>query len=227
VEHSIGDAVLTEKDVIAMAQKKIPVVPTMIVAQMLAEPEAYDELPQKYRNDFIDREMIIRRDYLHSSLDDYTETSIHENNLTHLKDYRKYGCANLYKKGKYMANPEIYFDILLNGPRNLMTMKDAGIIIGCGTDSGVPLSYHGTLWREMEMLCRIGLSNLEVLRCATINNAKIIGMADKIGSLDEGEYADLAVMKKNPLETGEIFSKPQIVIKGGKVYDISRISFTA
>jgi len=34
-------------------------------------------------------------------------------------------------------------------------------------------------------------------------------------------------MKKNPLETGEIFSKPQIVIKGGKVYDISRISFTA
>jgi len=46
VEHSIGDAVLTEKDVIAMAQKKIPVVPTMIVAQMLAEPEAYDELPQ-------------------------------------------------------------------------------------------------------------------------------------------------------------------------------------
>ena len=64
MEHSIADAVLTEKEVTAMAKKKIAIVPTMIIAQMLAAPEAYDELPKKYRTDFIDREMRIRREYI-------------------------------------------------------------------------------------------------------------------------------------------------------------------
>ena len=225
MEHSIADAMLTEKEVTAMAKKKIAIVPTMIIAQMLAAPEAYDELPQKYRNDFIDREMTIRREYINSSLEDYTETSIHEGNIAYLKNYLKYGCGNLYQKGRYMANPEIYFNILLVGSRNLLAMKDAGIIIGCGTDSGVPFSYHGTLWREIEMLGRVGFSHLEALQCATINNAKIVGMADKIGSVDEGKYADLAVLKENPLENSEACRKPQMVIKDGKIYDVSKILF--
>lgn len=227
VEHSIGDAVLTEKDVTTMAKKNISIIPTMIVAQMLAAPEVYDELPPKYRNDFIDGEMTIRREYINSSLEDYTETSIHENNIAHLKECRKYGCANFYQKGKFMANPDIYFNILLVGPRNLLTMKEAGIVIGCGTDSGVPFSYHGTLWREIEMLGRVGFSSLDSLRCATINNAKIIGMADKIGTVDQGKYADLAVLKENPLENIKACRNPQVVIKDGKIYDVGKISFAA
>jgi imidazolonepropionase-like amidohydrolase len=225
MEHSIADAVLTEKDVTAMAKKKIAIVPTMIVVQLMAAPEAYDELPKKYRTDFIDREIAIRREYLNSSLEDYTETSIHKNNIAYLKNYRKYGLDNLYKKGKYMANPEIYFNILLVGPGNLMAMKDAGIVIGCGTDSGVPLDYHGTLWREMEMLGRVGFSNSEILQCATINNAKIVGMADKIGSVEAGKYADLTILQENPLEKIEACRKPQMVIKNGEIYDVGKIVF--
>ena len=227
VEHSIGDAILTEKDVTAMAKKNISIVPTMVVAQILAAPEIYDELPIKYRSDFIDREMTIRREYINSSLEDYIETSIHKNNIAHLNECRKYGCANFYKKGKFMANPEVYFNILLAGPQNLMAMKEAGILIGCGTDSGVPFSYHGSLWREMELLGRIGFSNPEILRCATINNAKIIGMADKIGTVTQGKYADLTVLKENPLENIKACRNPQVVIKEGKVYDVSKISFNA
>ncbi len=225
MEHSIADAVLTEKEVAAMAKKKIAIVPTMIIGQMLAAPEAYDELPPKYRTDFIDREMRIRREYINSLLEDYTEISIHERNIAYLKTYRKYGLDNLYQKGKYMANPEIYFNILNVGPGNLMAMKDAGILIGCGTDSGVPLSYHGTLWREMEMLGRIGFSNSEIMQCATINNAKIIGMADKIGSVEVGKYADLTILLENPLEKIETCRKPQMVIKNGEIYDVGKILF--
>ena len=227
MEHSIADAVLTEKEVTAMAKKKIAIVPTMIIAQMLAAEEAYDELPKKYRTDFIDREMRIRHEYIiNSSLEDYTETSIHERNIAYLKNYLKYGLDNLYQNHKYMANPEIYFNILLVGPGNLMAMKDLGIVIGCGTDSGVPLSYHGTLWREMEMLGRIGFSNSEILQCATINNAKIIGMADKIGSVEAGKYADLTILQENPLEKIETCRKPQTVIKNGEIYDVGKIVFT-
>lgn len=225
MEHSIADAVLTEGDVTAMAKKKIAIVPTMTIAQLMAAPEAYDELPAKFRTDFVDREITIRREFFNSSLEDYTETSIHEDNIAYLKNYRKYGLDNLYKKNKYMANPEIYFNILLVGPRNLMAMKDAGIVIGCGTDSGVPLTYHGTLWREMEMLGRIGFSNSEILRCATINNAKIVGMGDKIGSVEAGKFADLTILQENPLEKIETCRKPQMVIKNGDVYDVGKIVF--
>ena len=227
MEHSIADAVLTEKEVTAMAEKKIAIVPTMIIAQMLAAEEAYDELPEKYRTDFIEREMKIRHEHIiHASLKDYTEPSIHKRNIAYLENYLKYGLDNLYQNHKYMPNPEIYFNILLVGPGNLMAMKDLGIVIGCGTDSGVPLSYHGTLWREMEMLGRIGFSNSEILQCATINNAKIIGMADKIGSVEAGKYADLTILQENPLEKIETCRRPQTVIKNGEIYDVGKIVFT-
>ena len=210
-----------------MAKKKIAIVPTMIIGQMLAAEEAYAERPGKYRTDFIDREMEIRQEYLNSLLDDYTERSIHESNIAYLETYRKYGLDNLYQKGKYMANPEIYFNILLVGPPNLMAMKEEGILIGCGTDAGVPLAYHGTLWREMELLGRIGFTNTEVLQCATINNAKIVGMADKIGSVEVGKYADLTILQENPLIKIETCRKPQMVIKNGEVYDTDKIKLNA
>ncbi len=223
MEHSIADAVLNDKEVIAMAEKKIAIVPTMVIAQLLAAPEAYTKLPEKYRNDFIDREMAIRGEYINSSLENYTEKSIHQDNIAYMENYRKYGCRNLSKEGRYMSDPEIYFNILLIGPRNLQAMKDAGIVIGCGTDAGVPLDYHGTLWREMEMLGRSGFSHAEVLQCATINNAKIVGMADKIGTVETGKYADLVILNGDPLQNIETCRQPQMVIKDGRIYDVDKI----
>jgi len=222
MEHAIADAALTDKEVMEMAKKNIAIVPTLIIAQMYASEEAYDKLPNEFRNDFIGNELSIRRRYLDSPLDDYIEPSIHKKNVAMLKNYKKYGCDNLYKNGIFLTKADIFFKILLKGPKNLLKMKDAGVIIGCGTDSGVPLLYHGSLWREMEMLHRIGFSNTEVLRCATINNAKILRMADKIGSIDNGKCADIVVLKENPLEKLEACREPQMVIKDGRIYDVMK-----
>ncbi len=224
IEHSINE-LLTPEEIETMARKKISTVPTMTVVQTMAAPEAYDELPRKFRTDFIEREMAARRDFFNLKLDEYIEPAIHKSGIAHLENYKKYGCENLYQKNKYMANPDLYFNIMLAGPKNLLAMKDAGIVIGCGTDAGVPLTYHGTLWREMEMLKRIGFSNAEVLRCATFNNAKIIGMVDKIGTIDSGKFADLVVLKENPLKKIEACRQPSLVIKDGKIYDVEKIAF--
>ena len=224
VEHSINE-LLTPEEIGAMAAKKISTVPTMTVVQTMAAPEAYDELPGKFRADFIAQEMAARRDYFNLNPDEYIEPAIHKSNIAHLENYKKYGCENLHKNNKYMANPEIYFNILLVAPKNLMAMNDAGIVIGCGTDAGVPLTYHGTLWREMEMLARIGFTNAEILRCATFNNAKIIGMVDKIGTIDAGKLADMVVFRENPLKKIEACRQPSLVIKDGKIYDVEKIVF--
>jgi imidazolonepropionase-like amidohydrolase len=219
MEHTIADDNLTDKEVSVMAKKNIAIVPTLIIAQMLAYEEAYSELPKEYETDFIKNELAIRRQYLQSTLDDFIEPSIHKSNVKALSNFQKYGCENMYKNGKFMAKPDIYFNILLRGPKNILKMKDAGVVIGCGTDSGVPLQYHGSLYREMEMLCRIGFSNIEVLRCATINNAAILKMADKIGSIEKGKYADIVVLKENPLTKIEACRAPQMVIKDGCIYE--------
>ena len=219
MEHTIADAEITDHEVSQMAKKNIAIVPTMIIAQMLAAEEAYDGLPGRFQNDFIVNEMAIRRQYLNSSQDDYVEASIHKNNMASLGNYKKYGCENLYKNGKFHAQPDIYFNILLRGPKNILKMKQAGINIGCGTDSGVPFMYHGALWREMEMFGRIGFSNKEILQCATINNARIIRMEDKIGTIEKGKFADMVVLKENPLNKIEACRTPQIVIKEGRIYD--------
>ena len=139
-----------------------------------------------------------------------------------LKNFQKYGCENLYRKGKLHARPDLYFDILLNGPGNLLKMKQAGVLIGCGTDAGVPFVYHGSLWREMEMLGRIGFTNKEILQCATINNARILRLAEKIGTIEKGKCADMVVLQDNPQEKIETCRTPKLVIKEGRVYDVNK-----
>lgn len=222
LEHMIGDAQVSDPEVKDMAQKKVAIVPTMIIAQMLAAEEAYTELPPQYRTDFIAGEMAVRRRYFNSCTALDVEPSIHQANMESLNIFQKYGCENLYRRGKFMARPDLYFNILLHGPGNLLKMKQAGVLIGCGTDSGVPYLYHGTLWREMEMLVRIGFTRAEVLRCATVNNARILRLADKVGTIEKGKFADMVVLKSNPLEKIEACREPDLVIKAGRIYDVAQ-----
>jgi imidazolonepropionase-like amidohydrolase len=221
MEHAIADAWLTDREVLEMAQKNIAIVPTLIIAQMLAAEEAFDRIPDAWRNDFVDHELEVRRQMLNASPDRYVEPAIHQKNVEALQYYRKYGCDDLYNKGKFLARPDLYFNVLLHGPENLRKMKEAGIVIGCGTDAGVPYVYHGMLWREMEILERTGFSKQEVLRCATLNNAKILRMQDRIGTIDAGKYADMVVLADNPFERIETLRDPQQVIKGGRIFDVA------
>ncbi len=227
MEHSLSGVTLSDNDVQAMAGKSIACVPTLVIGQLLSAPEAFDMLPQQYRTEFIEHEMEVRRRYIYEAdLHHYTQASIHRGNIAHLENYRRYGCADLYARGIYMADPELYFKILLSGAANLRAMNNAGVLIGCGTDAGVPFAYHGTLWREMEMLGRCGLSNAEVLRAATTHNAKILGMADRIGSIETGKFADLAVFEQNPLETLAACRTPHLIVKDGSVYEVEKIQLT-
>ena len=105
--------------------------------------------------------------------------------------------------------------MIKNGFVNLKKMNQAGILIGCGIDAGMPFNYFGGNYREYEIFQRVGFSNIEILRCATINNAKILRMEDKIGSLETGKYADMVALEKNPLEDIRALRKPQMVFKQG------------
>ncbi len=67
--------------------------------------------------------------------------------------------------------------------RQLKKMQDAGININLGSHGQLQgLGAHWELW----MLAQGGMSNLQALKCATINGAKYIGMDKEIGSLAPG-----------------------------------------
>jgi len=58
-----------------------------------------------------------------------------------------------------------------------------------------------------------------VLRIATINSARAIGLGDRLGSIEAGKWADLVVVRGNPLADIRRVRLPRLVIKAGKIYD--------
>jgi imidazolonepropionase-like amidohydrolase len=88
----------------------------------------------------------------------------------------------------------------------------------------VQLGAHGQLqglgahW-EMWMLAQGGFTPIEVLRIATINGARYLGLDGEIGSLEKGKLADLVVLDKNPLENIRNTESISMVMLNGRLYD--------
>ncbi|GMV31291.1 MAG: hypothetical protein AMXMBFR59_34160 [Rhodanobacteraceae bacterium] len=78
--------------------------------------------------------------------------------------------------------------------------KNRGGRVTVGSDSGYIYKIYGfgTI-EELELLREAGFHPLEVIRAATLNGAQALGTADRIGSLEPGKLADIAVIKENPL----------------------------
>ncbi len=215
IEHMVTDTVLSDQDIMKMAAKKIAIVPTMTVGQSFLMKEAFDELPEQYRTPVIARELQVRQEYFSGEATKHCDPFLHEQNLSALGDYKTIGIDHLWQNKKFLVNPHVYFNMMINGYVNLKKMNAAGILIGCGIDAGMPLNYFGGNYREYEIMQRVGFSNSQILRCATINNAKILKMDDKIGTLKNGQYADMVVLDKNPLEDIRALRTPQMVFKQG------------
>jgi len=83
------------------------------------------------------------------------------------------------------------------------TCRDAwkgGIPLAMGTDAGTPFNRHGDNMQELEtMVDHIGLSPMEAIEMSTMGSARLLGLDDRIGSVENGKDADLIVVDGNPL----------------------------
>jgi imidazolonepropionase-like amidohydrolase len=95
---------------------------------------------------------------------------------------------------------------------------EAGVTIALGTDAGsMNLGEHPSVAMEMLDMHDFGMSNSDVIKSATINCARVLGIDYKNGSLEEGKLADIVVLDKNPLEDLKAFSNNIVhVYKNGE-----------
>ena len=95
---------------------------------------------------------------------------------------------------------------------------ERGVKIAFGTDAGTPLNFHGPVTLEMKLMVKHGLKVWDAIRAATIVAAELLGMDDKIGSIEVGKFADLVVLDGNPLDDLDVFTIPNLVMKDGDIY---------
>jgi hypothetical protein len=124
--------------------------------------------------------------------------------------------------------------------------KNKGGKVGAGEDAGYIYSTYGFGYvQELELLREAGFHPLEVIRAATLDGAKILGVDREIGSLQVGKKADLLIVDDNPVAnlkvlyaTGHIkldsaTNKPvraggvETVVKDGLVYDAKALAAEA
>jgi imidazolonepropionase-like amidohydrolase len=99
----------------------------------------------------------------------------------------------------------------------LRRMKRAGIKMGIGTDlvtdwfRYLPIPYI----TELKYFVQAGYSITEALVAATKTNSEILDMSDKLGTLEPGKLADVAVFEGKPDMNLDDLAKVDIVIRDG------------
>lgn len=90
-----------------------------------------------------------------------------------------------------------------------------GVPIAFGTDSGV--SPHGMNAKEFALMVEIGMQPAAALVSGTRESAKLLGIANEVGTLEAGKFADVVAVKGNVLNNIASTEKPVFVMKRGQV----------
>jgi imidazolonepropionase-like amidohydrolase len=98
--------------------------------------------------------------------------------------------------------------------RGVRRLREAGVTIASGGDTPYPLGIQ----QEMEVLVESGLTPMEAIVAATGAAAKVLN-APEIGTIAEGQWADLVLLSANPLEDIRNTRRIREVIQGGRVVD--------
>ncbi|MDA5193859.1 metal-dependent hydrolase family protein [Govanella unica] len=103
-----------------------------------------------------------------------------------------------------------------NMPKNVGLAYAAGVPVAFGTDAGI--TPHGQNAVEFLWYKKIGMTAEDVLRTATVNGAKLLGLDADIGTLEVGKRADIIATAANPLVDVGALQHVTFVMAGGKVF---------
>jgi imidazolonepropionase-like amidohydrolase len=113
--------------------------------------------------------------------------------------------------------------------RNAMDFERAFVAAGGRLAAGVdPTGFGGALagygdQRNYELLIEAGFTPVQTVQIMTANGAKILGVYDKLGSIERGKLADLVVLDGNLASDPSVIRKVTTVFKDGVGYDSAKL----
>jgi imidazolonepropionase-like amidohydrolase len=99
--------------------------------------------------------------------------------------------------------------------QNVARAFAAGVKVGFGTDAAV--YPHGQNAHEFAVMVKLGLTPLQAIQSATINDADLLGWSDKVGTIEAGKWADIIAVDGDPLADVTTLERVKFVMKGGAV----------
>jgi imidazolonepropionase-like amidohydrolase len=93
----------------------------------------------------------------------------------------------------------------------------AGVKIAFGTDAG-GFSWTVDPAKEFAYMVKWGMTPMQAIRSATIDAAALMGMQDKVGTIEPGKLADIVAVPGDPLTDVSVLEKVDFVMKDGVVY---------
>lgn len=99
-------------------------------------------------------------------------------------------------------------------------LMDAGVVLMIGTDSGIPMKFHSqSTWNELDVwVNEFGIDPMYAIRAATYWPALWMGVADDVGTITPGKYADIIAVDGDVLRYISLLQDVEMVIKHGKRY---------
>jgi imidazolonepropionase-like amidohydrolase len=204
IAHSIRDQDVTPALIAEMKQKNVSYIPTLTRDLSVF---IYETTPDFVKDPFFQRGMPL-----------YGEQLPIVTAPTWQEKVRKDPTTEMIRTALKEAN------------RNLKILSDAGIPIAMGTDSGVasnPGRWQGYFEQvEMEMMNKAGMSPMKVIVASTGDAAKVMQLK-QVGTLVPGNWADLVVLRANPLDNiRNTRTIDSVWIAGGKLTDVKPVTDT-
>ena len=132
------------------------------------------------------------------------------------------------KYGRQWGAPEHFVRRMEQTRRDRVHMEaarvahEAGATICAGSDCvGPGIGYEGL---TPSLLVEAGMTHYEAIKASTINNAKLLRMEDKIGSIEIGKWADVIVVDGHPDGDAYALAEPnnvRLVMKKGEIFKLT------
>jgi imidazolonepropionase-like amidohydrolase len=104
--------------------------------------------------------------------------------------------------------------------RKFQQLRDAGVVMLIGTDSGIPMKFHSqSTWHELDAWVNIlGVDPMTAIRAATYWPSLAMKVDREVGTVTPGKYADIIAVKGDVLRHIALLQRVDVVVKHGTRY---------
>jgi imidazolonepropionase-like amidohydrolase len=120
-------------------------------------------------------------------------------------------------EGRAAAGAKVWVDMIKIHEDTFRRALKAGVKIAFGTDAG-GFDWKINPAKEFSIMVKYGMTPAKAMRSATMTAAELLGMQDKIGSLEAGKFADIIAVPSDPMSDIRQLERVNFVMKGGITY---------